>query len=112
MIIATGFLPLACPTALTASLSPSFFAISLYETVFPWLYILQISAYALLYSLICIAVYGIILYAAAFRKVEGHHFEMALQPEKLLLFFIIEEAFLFFRRKESLQGKKRIQIVL
>lgn len=41
-------------------------------------------------GLIAIAIYGIILYIAAFRKIEGHHFEMALQPEKILLFFLLE----------------------
>lgn len=52
-------------------------------------------------SLVCIAAYGLILYAAAFRKIEGHHFEMALQPEKLLWFFLLEEAFLFLREKKK-----------
>ena len=44
--------------------------------------------------LISLAVYGIILYIGAFRKIEGHHFEMALQPEKFLLFFMFEEVWL------------------
>lgn len=58
-------------------------------------------------SLICIAAYGLILYAAAFRKIEGHHFEMALQPEKLLLFFMAEEAFLFLRGQQK-KSKERV----
>ena len=41
-----------------------------------------------------IAVYGLMLYAAGFRKIEFEHFEMALQPEKILLFFMLEEAYL------------------
>src|SRR3989338_5308462 len=48
-----------------------------------------------IYPLVAIAVYGLILYTAAFRKIEGHHFEMALQPEKILFFFILEEVYLF-----------------
>jgi hypothetical protein len=42
-----------------------------------------------------LAAYGLILYAAAFRKIEGHHFEMALQAEKFIYFFMIESAFLY-----------------
>jgi len=60
-------------------------------------------------SLVCIALYGLILYAAAFRKIEGHHFEMALQPEKLLYFFIAEEIFFFLKtRKEEISSKLRM----
>ncbi len=40
-----------------------------------------------------IVVYGLILYIASFRAIWGHHFEMALQPEKILYFFLIEEAY-------------------
>ena len=43
-----------------------------------------------------LAVYGFILYAMAFRKIEGHHFEMALQAEKFLYFFLAEFAVLYF----------------
>jgi hypothetical protein len=50
--------------------------------------------------LICLAIYGIILYIGAFRKIEGHHFEMALQPEKFLLFFMFEEVWLYLKNKK------------
>lgn len=40
--------------------------------------------------------YGLVLYAAAFRKIEGHHFEMALQAEKFVYFFMIECALLYW----------------
>ncbi|MFA5060525.1 MAG: hypothetical protein WC676_07865 [Candidatus Omnitrophota bacterium] len=53
-------------------------------------------------ALFSLMVYGSILYISAFRKIEGHHFEMALQPEKLLLFFMLEEVFLFFKERISL----------
>ncbi len=39
--------------------------------------------------------YGLILFAAAFRKIEGHHFEMALQVEKFVYFFLIESAIFY-----------------
>jgi len=52
--------------------------------------------------LIVLAIYGLILYAAAFRKIEGHHFEMALQPEKILLFFILERAYFLMKEKRAL----------
>ncbi|MCA9406414.1 MAG: hypothetical protein KC684_07750 [Candidatus Omnitrophica bacterium] len=41
--------------------------------------------------------YGLILYVLAFRNIEAAQFEMALQPEKLLLFFLLEQVFLHFR---------------
>jgi len=53
-----------------------------------------------------IAVYGIILYIGSFRLIEGHHFEMALQPEKILLFFLLER-FVFFMRGKAGHGKKK-----
>jgi len=37
------------------------------------------------------------LYMAGFRRLDGHHFEMALQPQKVLYFFILEEVYLYFR---------------
>ncbi len=45
--------------------------------------------------LVGLASYGLVLYAAAFRKIEGHHFEMALQAEKFIYFFMVE-CFLLF----------------
>ena len=48
-----------------------------------------------------IVIYGLILYIAAFRKIEGHHFEMALQPEKILLFFLLERFYFFLKEKKD-----------
>jgi len=45
--------------------------------------------------LVGVAGYGLVLYTAAFRKIEGHHFEMALQAEKFIYFFMIEAAMLY-----------------
>lgn len=62
-------------------------------------------------SLMTIAVYGIVLYIAAFRKIAGHHFEMALQPEKILLFFMLEEAYLAFIKVRA-RETERIKTVV
>lgn len=51
-------------------------------------------------SVITLAVYGLILFFASFRFIEGHHFEMALQPEKILLFFLIEKGYLALRERK------------
>jgi len=48
-----------------------------------------------------IALYGIILYVVGFRRLDGHHFEMALQPEKILLFFILEEVYILITKVRS-----------
>lgn len=48
-----------------------------------------------------LGVYGLVLFFASFRMIEGHHFEMALQPEKILLFFLIEKAYLFLLEKKD-----------
>ena len=40
--------------------------------------------------LVGVMFYGLVLFAAAFRKIEGHHFEMALQAEKFIYFFLME----------------------
>lgn len=55
-------------------------------------------------ALLTVMLYGIILYAAAFRMIWGHHFEMALQPEKILLFVMLEEFYFYIRR---VQGRTR-----
>jgi len=45
--------------------------------------------------------YGIMMYFAAFRKIGACQFEMTLQPEKILLFIMLEEFFLFLWQKRS-----------
>ncbi|HQP10558.1 MAG TPA: hypothetical protein PKV41_04170 [Candidatus Omnitrophota bacterium] len=46
-------------------------------------------------SAVLIAVYGFMMYVLAFRKLGAMQFEMALQPEKLLLFFLLEKVFVY-----------------
>ena len=45
--------------------------------------------------------YGLIMYIMAFRKIGAAQFEMALQPEKIILFFMLEEAYLLLRNKKE-----------
>src|SRR3990167_3146121 len=41
-------------------------------------------------TLICLGIYGFIMYNTGFRGIWAAQFEMALQPEKILLFFLLE----------------------
>ena len=51
-------------------------------------------------GIIALAIYGGIMYMTAFRNIEAAQFEMALQPEKILLFFLLEEAYLFLKPRK------------
>ncbi len=52
------------------------------------------------FALIAVAVYGGFLYLSVFRGFGGAQFEMALQPEKILLFFFFGETYLFLLKKK------------
>lgn len=52
-------------------------------------------------AIICLGIYGLIMYNTGFRAIWTSHFEMALQPEKILLFFLLEQAFLYVMLKKS-----------
>jgi len=52
-------------------------------------------------SIVSLAVYGIIMYNSSFRGIWAAQFEMALQPEKILFFFLLGEIYLFLRRKKD-----------
>lgn len=52
----------------------------------------------------CVAAYGLIMYMTTFRKLMASQFEMALQPEKILLFFMLEKTFLFLQEKKRVYG--------
>lgn len=43
----------------------------------------------------CVGIYGVVMYTSAFRLIWASQFEMALQPQKILLFFILERAWQF-----------------
>jgi hypothetical protein len=51
----------------------------------------QVSRHTL--GILTVALYGFIMYVFAFRKIGAAQFEMALQPEKLVLFFMLEHAY-------------------
>lgn len=62
-------------------------------------------------AIVCLAGYGILMYNTSFRLIWASQFEMALQPEKILLFFILEQVYLKLREKLNLavvvgQGKE------
>ncbi len=50
-------------------------------------------------AVVCLGAYGFLLYVTAFRHIWAYQFEMALQPEKVLLFFILEQVYLKLREK-------------
>jgi len=52
-------------------------------------------------SIVCLVVYGSIMYVSSFRGIWAAQFEMALQPEKILFFFILGEVYLFLRAKKD-----------
>src|SRR3989338_3560400 len=52
---------------------------------------------------VCLALYGLIFFIGSFRNIWSSNFEMVLQPDKLLLFFLLERIFFYFRiRKECM----------
>lgn len=58
--------------------------------------------------IVCLGVYGFIMYNTGFRGIWAAQFEMALQPEKILLFFLLERIFFYVRtkRREYINLKK------
>lgn len=63
------------------------------------------------YSVIAISVYGLMLYFTAFRTIWQSVFEMALQPEKIVLFYIITRVVSQLISKSSLKKIGYILIV-
>ncbi|MDP8211893.1 MAG: hypothetical protein P9X22_01200 [Candidatus Zapsychrus exili] len=59
-------------------------------------------------SIVVVAIYGVLMFISAFRAVEGDQFEMALQPEKILLFYAFGESLLFINNRFD---KGRLKIV-
>lgn len=51
--------------------------------------------------------YGLVMYLTAFRKIGAAQFEMALQPEKILLFFMLEAVYLFLMERKNTLLKSR-----
>ncbi len=61
-------------------------------------------------GLITLGAYGLIMYLSAFRLIEGAQFEMALQPQKIIMFFLLEEIFLTVKSKNFPKIVARILI--
>lgn len=59
--------------------------------------------------LICLGIYGFIMYNTGFRGIWATQFEMALQPEKILLFFFVE---MFFLIAIDLSFKERTKLLI
>ena len=57
--------------------------------------------------IICLGVYGFIMYNTGFRGIWAAQFEMALQPEKILLFFLLEILLLIV-----IERKGKLKIIL
>ncbi len=53
-------------------------------------------------AIVCLATYGIIMYNSSFRGIWAAQFEMALQPEKILLFLFLERFYLYLRDKKNI----------
>jgi len=61
-------------------------------------------------SAIIIALYGLTCYVSAFRSIWTSQFEMALQPEKILLFFLLERVYFAFRQYKQLNQQVQWKI--
>jgi len=61
-------------------------------------------------AIICLAAYGFIFYVGSFRNVWSSNFEMILQPEKILLFVLIEKIYFILKdkREKTIQEIKSI----
>lgn len=63
------------------------------------------------FAALALAGYGLVLYSSAFRNIEASQFEMALQPEKILLFFLLEEAYVWLKPDKARYAKALIILV-
>ena len=66
---------------------------------------------ALDFSAVAIAVYGLFIYVTGFRNLQASVFEMSLQPQKIVLFYLIARAYLYIK-EERLLKKTAIFVML
>lgn len=59
-------------------------------------------------AIVCLAVYGIIMYNSSFRGIWAAQFEMALQPEKILFFLFLERFYLFLKDKKNILVQTKV----
>jgi len=60
---------------------------------------------------VAIAGYGLIMYNAAFRNIWAAQFEMTLQIEKFMYFYMVEWVYLTLRNKKDIMGKLKPYLV-
>lgn len=63
-------------------------------------------------GVMALGIYGAVLYITAFRNIEAAQFEVALQPEKILLFLLLEEVCLFWKPSKAAVSRILIGIVI
>jgi len=61
-------------------------------------------------NVICIGLYGFAMYVSAFRSIGGPQFEMALQPDKILLFYLLERFYFVLLKKKEKLGVNAVSI--
>ncbi len=52
----------------------------------------------------CMGMYGFLNYAGAFRCLDEPHYQITIQPFLIILFFMLENAFLLFKAKQKASG--------
>ncbi len=60
------------------------------------------------FNILSLFFYGILMYIGTFRNLEGHQFEMALQPEKILLFLFLEKIYFYLKTPSIFLNRKRV----
>lgn len=60
----------------------------------------------------CLTGYGMLMYNTAFRHIWAYQFEMALQPEKVLFFYVLEQAYLQIKERQISFHVQRFKISL
>ncbi|NQT75350.1 MAG: hypothetical protein HQ566_02385 [Candidatus Omnitrophica bacterium] len=63
-------------------------------------------------AMIPVFIYGLLLYKAAFRDIEGPQYRIALQPLLLLMFFYLERAYIYVKNIKSAAFLKKALAVL
>ncbi|MBU4311579.1 MAG: hypothetical protein KJ706_02530 [Candidatus Omnitrophica bacterium] len=63
-------------------------------------------------AMIPVFIYGLLLYKAAFRDIEGPQYRIALQPLLLLMFFYLERAYIYVKNIKSAAFLKKALVVL
>lgn len=61
-------------------------------------------------AVVCLAGYGVMMYQTAFRHIWAYQFEMALQPEKVLYFFVLEQVYRYIKEKRVQFTVQRFKI--